>query len=242
MLPYRRIAKNVNAVVFPAFSRHQENSESLRLKFQKTILSISLLSYPIMVGLILVAPEFIQILLGPKWTPVITPFRILCIAGIFNFLVGIIVSAIKAQGLAKALVFRESISGAILIVGVIIGSFKGLIGISIAVVLYNLLQVFLLASLLIFRTQLVKWSDFLNPQIVPLISALSMAIGVSALRGLLRIQFTFSHPIIILVSCALLGALIYITILLIFKSNEVVALKREVLNDVNSIFKKVNFR
>jgi len=82
-LPITRLSGIVAKVVFPAFSSVQDDLSSFKNAYLKAIKYISLLTFPLLVGLALFAHEFIAIFLGDKWsemTPVLiilTPMAML---------------------------------------------------------------------------------------------------------------------------------------------------------------------
>lgn len=58
-------------VMFPAFSAIQDDRESLKRAYLKTIKFISILSIPFSIALICLAEEFVLTLYGPKWLDIV---------------------------------------------------------------------------------------------------------------------------------------------------------------------------
>ncbi|MBX2864173.1 MAG: MOP flippase family protein [Leptolyngbyaceae cyanobacterium MAG.088] len=71
-------------VALPTFSRIQKEPEKLRRAFYKTTLYTSLISFPAFLGVMVLAPELIQILFGADWLPSVSVMRILALIGILQ--------------------------------------------------------------------------------------------------------------------------------------------------------------
>lgn len=75
---------------FPAYAKLQDDLPKLRDGFLKILRLVAVLSAPLAAGIFMLIPEFIQIFLGTRWTPIILPVRILCIFGFFRSLFSIV--------------------------------------------------------------------------------------------------------------------------------------------------------
>lgn len=72
----------LSQVTFPAFSRIQDNLAKLKSGYVKSTRNMILLAYPISGGLLALAPEFVTVALGPKWTGLVSTLQLLCLLGI----------------------------------------------------------------------------------------------------------------------------------------------------------------
>jgi O-antigen/teichoic acid export membrane protein len=75
------ITMSVEKVSYPVLSKLQDDHQSLKSGFKKIIKHSSFVTFPIMVGLAVVAESLIQVLLGENWLPMVPYFRILCVSG-----------------------------------------------------------------------------------------------------------------------------------------------------------------
>ena len=73
----------VQQVAQPMFVQVADDMERQRRAFRKMLRFTALLSFPAMLGLAMVAPEFITIAVGEKWLPSAGLMRMLCVAGAF---------------------------------------------------------------------------------------------------------------------------------------------------------------
>jgi O-antigen/teichoic acid export membrane protein len=86
LMPFARIAGPLQQVFFPAFSRMTDDRERLADVWIRATRLVALISIPPLVGLAVVAPDFVHVVLGDRWhraTPVI---QILVVVGIVQAL------------------------------------------------------------------------------------------------------------------------------------------------------------
>lgn len=74
-----RISRPVGGVVFPALSKVQDDDRQLIGGFIKAVKFVTLLVYPMLGGLAVVAKPLVQLMWGEKWLPVVVPMQILCL-------------------------------------------------------------------------------------------------------------------------------------------------------------------
>lgn len=65
--------------LFPGFSKIANDKTRLRQAYEKSVQFIVAIGTPLGIGLALVAPEFIIIVLGPKWIDAVMPLRVLSV-------------------------------------------------------------------------------------------------------------------------------------------------------------------
>jgi O-antigen/teichoic acid export membrane protein len=104
-LPVTNITHVVSKVMFPTYSRIQDNMKKLKTAYTKTIEYVSVISIPATLGIFTLAPEIVVFVLGNKWDPAImvTPLRILSVYALFRSL-AITGDVFRAIGRPKFLV------------------------------------------------------------------------------------------------------------------------------------------
>lgn len=75
------IGNKIATVSFATYSKLQDNLGKIRGGFFKSLQVSSLIVFPITGGIIILAPEFIRLILGQKWMPMLSAMQILSIAG-----------------------------------------------------------------------------------------------------------------------------------------------------------------
>jgi O-antigen/teichoic acid export membrane protein len=139
-IPSEGIAANINAVLFPSFSRNQDRQEQLLGLLTKGVLIISTICIPIYIGLFTLAPYFIPILFGSKWMDIIPPFKILCIGSIFSSINGVFNAFSVGVGDYRKITLRAVISTLLFFALLIIFRKDGINIISLCWVIFSLLQ------------------------------------------------------------------------------------------------------
>ena len=79
--PATEVTQVITSVVFPAYSRIQEDEQRLREGFFRTLQLSSTVAFPTAAGMIVVAPSFVRAFLGEQWIPVVVPMQILALWG-----------------------------------------------------------------------------------------------------------------------------------------------------------------
>lgn len=127
----------IGQVMYPAFSSLQSEHERLRLALSKSVILISMLTFPLLGLLILEAAPLIGFLYGDKWLPCVGYYQNFCVGGIFTCLININFYVVAALGHSK-LLFKWSIyKWSFLLGAVLIGMNFGVSGIVWGVVASN---------------------------------------------------------------------------------------------------------
>ena len=88
----------VQGVAQPTFVQVGDDPERLRRAFSKMLRLTCFVSFPVMFGLALVAPEFITVLITDKWLPSARLMQLLCIGGAFLPIATLYYNLIIARG------------------------------------------------------------------------------------------------------------------------------------------------
>ncbi len=82
--PVQRISKNILKVIFPVLSQIQDDTENYKNMILSTIYYLGLIVIPLFAGMVLIAPEFIELVYGEKWSAAIVPLQILTVVGLLR--------------------------------------------------------------------------------------------------------------------------------------------------------------
>ena len=86
MLPLQNISWVLSKVMFPVLSKVQDDFERLQRAYIKMLRSISILTFPLMTLLFVLAPQLIRVIYGDRWSTVADLVRVLCFCGMFQSL------------------------------------------------------------------------------------------------------------------------------------------------------------
>jgi PST family polysaccharide transporter len=202
------------SISFRIFSLIHEDHERFRRGFKQIVLAVSLVGYPIFTALILLAPDLIPVLFGPRWTPSVLPFQILCAAGMLKLLTTYTVTATQAKGMIWSEVRQQAMSLVLLAVGVaVLSRWGGVAGAALGVLFATLVRTVLMLRLAK-RLAVLRWRDVLMPQL----PAVACSAGMAVVLAVTRVAFSElagSAPVwMSLAVGAVVAALFYIAFLL----------------------------
>jgi O-antigen/teichoic acid export membrane protein len=132
LLPLAQIGIPMQEVLFPAFSRLQDNLRRMTHIWMRAIRLVAALTIPAMLGLIALAPDFVTVVLGDRWSAAIPVLQILAWVGLLQSLQGLNGSVLRALGRTQTL-FRYSIVVALAsLAAFAIGLRWGIVGVAAA--------------------------------------------------------------------------------------------------------------
>lgn len=82
--PMTQVVGGIGQVMFPAFSKIQDDPAHMKRLWLSTNRIIGFLTFPMFIGLFVVAEPFVLGVLGPQWSEVAPVLQILCCAGFFQ--------------------------------------------------------------------------------------------------------------------------------------------------------------
>ncbi len=137
LIPVQKIGGIISNTFLPAFSQIKNNQKSIKKYYLKVLQLISLLTFPMMGGLFIVAPEFILSIYGENWIPVIILIQILSVTGALQSLgttVGII---LFSQGRSDISFKWNLFAVSNLAIAMIIGMNWGIVGVAAGVAIFS---------------------------------------------------------------------------------------------------------
>ena len=235
-LPRRQLNSVVSRVAFPVFSRAEDDNTLLADAYAKVVRYISIIAFPVLIGLILVAPEFVRVVYGPSWGPSVLPLQLLCGAGLFYSIGTTQGSVFLAKGKPHWMLWIGVVTFAALAVMVLVGVQWGIVGVSLAVLTYA-------------ATSLALGQGIVNHLVglrvgVFLKSLVPAALGCSAMAAALYVLRTAVTPVetigslVWLLIAVPLGAAVYIATLFALRVPE----SREVLGVLRTGVKRLKRR
>ncbi|SFR67204.1 lipopolysaccharide biosynthesis protein [Halogeometricum limi] len=108
--PATEVTHVIASVSFPAYSEVQDDVEKLRTAFYKTVRISAFLAAPMAVGIAMVAPTFVEAVLGEQWLPMVVPMQVLAAYGMIRGFVSSYGSVWRATGHPDYLVKLQLLS------------------------------------------------------------------------------------------------------------------------------------
>ncbi len=211
-LPATQISRVVGQVLFPAYSLIQENIETLRSAFFKSLRYVCLLSIPLSVGMIAFAAPFMYTLYGARWAPAIVPLQVLGLYGLLRSVAVNMGSVFKAGGKPNWLTYIAL--GRLAVMGIFLypaTRYYGIIGVSVLSAVVSIVDLVVSAAL----TNLIihgKLADYVSALWVPSVFSVLSAVVATRVYGLI----SAAHGFIGLVMAGILMVFLYLTAVLVF--------------------------
>jgi PST family polysaccharide transporter/lipopolysaccharide exporter len=82
--PATELTHVISRVMFPAYSKLQDDTHRLRDTFLQVLKVVTLLAFPMSVGIVIVAPSFVEAFLGEAWLPATLTMQILAVYGLLR--------------------------------------------------------------------------------------------------------------------------------------------------------------
>lgn len=132
MLPVGNVSGALNKVIFPLFSKVQDDLPRFRNAYKQIMQMVLFIITPIIVLMGLLAKPLIVLLFTDKWLPVVPIFKIICFTGILYpiHLYNLIVLQVKGRSdlYLKLEIFKKVLSAIILIISFFYGFYALLWG------------------------------------------------------------------------------------------------------------------
>ncbi len=181
IFPLTKINPIITKVAFPVFSIIQNDNDRLKRGYCKVINYISMLSFPMLAGMLVVAPEFIRLVYGAKWEPSIAVLQIFCFVGIFKSLGNPIGSILLAKGRADIGFYWNVFVVIMVSVAAIVGVNWGIVGVAVAILILQVLFFFIIQPIVNKLINL-KFSEYFKAIQIPVVCSIVMLAGIVALR------------------------------------------------------------
>jgi PST family polysaccharide transporter len=175
----------LDRVLFPAMSQLQRHPEHLAEAYRRGVALIALVMLPASAVLLVLAPELVDVVLGPAWREVVLPLQILGAGMLFRTSCKLSDSLVRATGAVYARTWRQTAYAVFVLAGAWVGHFWGIPGVA-AAVFVTLVANFLLMAQLSLRLAAMPWRTFWYAHVPGLALAGLAAGSVGAAASLLR--------------------------------------------------------
>jgi PST family polysaccharide transporter len=222
LMPLRQISFTVGQVMFPMLSKIQDDKVRVKHLYLSTISIIALITFPMMMGLLVVADSFVIVLFGQKWADLIPILQVFCLLGMTQSIGTTVGWIYQSQGRTDWMFWWGIAAGTVGVISFIIGISIG----SIMAVAYC----YAIAHILLFYHNLTIPGKLINMTFSDVVRSLSgvfgcavlMAGGVYLLGVILPSEWPHRANLLFQVP---FGIMIYIVLIHLFKLKSYVEAK-----------------
>ena len=206
IFPLMKINPIITRVAFPTFSKIQNDDSKMRRGYCKVVNYITMVSFPMLAGMIVVAPEFIRLVFGANWEPSVIILQILCLVGAIRSLGNPIGSVLLSKGRADIGFYWNLFTVIIIAIGVFIGVNWGIVGVAFAILIVQI-PLFIIIQPIVNKLIHLKFSQYLKAIQSPFICSLIMLTGIIPLK----ISLGDINMILLITFIVTTGIIIYIS-------------------------------
>ncbi len=229
-MPTNKIVTIINQVSYAGFAKLQDQEKEFNAFFLNIIKSISILVFPLYIGLFLVGEDVIRLFLNEKWFGMIFLFKGLCLVQIFTSLIAVNNYALNAKGRPqRTLLFNLSMTICL------VPSFYFATKYGFKTILIPWFTIyFVLAILQVLHTlsklkiSIASYLTVLRPSVIAVV-----VMGIAVLLAEL-IPFSLSHyanmKFIALSTKILIGGFVYIGIIALIDKTSLLKVKKMIFN------------
>ncbi|NPE27873.1 lipopolysaccharide biosynthesis protein [Methanococcoides sp. SA1] len=221
--PATKITHLIGTVMFPVYSKLHNNQNNLSHAYFKTLKYVSIMSIPASLGILILAPEFVQIVLGDKWMPAVPSLQILCVFGLLQSISSTFEPVFQATGNPKIL--RDMSLLKLVSFLILIFPFTksyGILGTALAITIPSFFIAYIQMWMV---SKIIKRSTFSILKILlnSCLSSLVMILFILVIKNLFEITTTYHLLLIIAI-----GILVYVPISML--------LEKELFNSIKNDF------
>jgi len=199
-------SQTITRVLFPVFSKIQDNDEKLRRGYIKILKIISIVTFPATIGLMVIANEFVTVVYGEKWLPVVIPLQILCFSAMVKSVFTTMGSVFNSKGRPDLGFKWNLVILPITVTALIIGSYWDVNGVAMAMTVTAFISI--IAARIAANLIGLSFFDYLKSFYPALSGSLIMVLSLLLFKRFFINEYGI-EGILALLSMVIVGALIY---------------------------------
>jgi PST family polysaccharide transporter len=139
MMPLTEISSVFGKVMFPVLSRIQDDRARIKALYLRAVCSISMVTFPLMLVLLVAAEPLVLVLYGEKWRGMIPTLEIYCVVGAFQSIGTTVGWIYQSQGRTDLMLRWGIVASSLIVAAIGFGVYLGSIeSVAIAYALVNL--------------------------------------------------------------------------------------------------------
>ena len=213
LVPLEQIGGPMAEVLFPAFSKMQDDFARLRAAWLRAVRVLAAIVAPAMALLIALAPDIIPVVFGEKWKSAVPIVQLLAFVGLQQSLMRFNSSVLQAVGRADFLLRYALISATVCITGFAVGLHWGVTGVAAG---YTITATLVAPVYLVFTTRAIDMR--VREFVATVAGILGAAVIVAVLAALARVglETAVPQPAVRLLLILPVSAALYVPLVLRF--------------------------
>ena len=207
LVPFTRIAGPIQRVMWPAFARLQDSPERIADAWIRATRLLAAVAVPALGGLVVVAPDFVRVVLGPRWADAAPLIQILAWVGIIQVLQSLNTDILQARGKPGTVLRFTVFFTAAHVTAFAIGLEWGVVGVAAA---YAISSTIVEPFLTVLTARALGVSPFIFVRSVSGVAQAALVMSAAVLAARLAMVDAEVPALARLVLCTLLGVVVYV--------------------------------
>jgi O-antigen/teichoic acid export membrane protein len=131
-LPMQRASGMINSVAFAAFARIQHDAPAVARNTRRAVRLMAFVTFPVLWGIAAVAPELVELAIGPKWHDAVLPLTLVALTIPLRMIGSVITTTIMSLGRVDVALVTTLLGAAVAPPLFYFGSRYGIVGVSVA--------------------------------------------------------------------------------------------------------------
>jgi O-antigen/teichoic acid export membrane protein len=221
IVPVAKINPILTRVAFPLFARVQSDNERLKRGYLLVQRTLSLVNFPLLLGLAVVAPLFVTMVFGPQWQPSVILIQILSVVALLRSTGNPVGSLLLAKGRPDLGLNFNAMKLVTQIPGVYLGAYLGG-GVGVAWVLLALQFVYTSVGYAFLVRGVL--GPCLREYVMSMAPALALSATMAASVGLATV-LVHRSSLPFLSAQIVFGAVVYLILILLFQRHRLAEVK-----------------
>ena len=129
----------IDGVAFPVYARMQDNPDRFRRAYYKSGAFAALLAFPGFTAILVLAPDLVSVLFGPKWSASVPVMQVLALVGILRSVNYLNSSTLTALGKPKWRVVIVGFTTVIFVAALLISVWFGIVAVAVATLIVSII-------------------------------------------------------------------------------------------------------
>ena len=206
LLPFSQVAGPLEQLLYPAFSRMQDETARLREAFLRVNRLVCTINTPLLLGVAVLADQFVPVVLGAQWHSAIPVIQILAVVGVAQSVQALNGSVLQARDRTDWLLRYSLVFTGVTVAAFVAGVPFGIVGVAVSLAIASC---FLepLYAVITARAMEMPVLDIARNLWPPVQASLLMAIAVVAVRAVA--QAAGAGDVLQLAAGVLAGVVVY---------------------------------
>jgi O-antigen/teichoic acid export membrane protein len=128
----QRTSGMINGVAFSAFARIQHDPEAVARNTRLAVRLMAFVTFPVLWGIAAVAPELVDLAIGPAWRQAVLPLTLVALTIPFRMIGSVVSTTIMSMGRVDIALYTTVVGALVVPPLFVVGAHYGIVGLSFA--------------------------------------------------------------------------------------------------------------